>query len=100
MQLLLVLPLINVNFPINAASFYGYLIDIANFDVIPSDKFNSAIYRFTDLEIEMPSNFEELGYETTNFLQNMGSMIIFIKVFFFVSIFTGLLGFCAARFQM
>jgi hypothetical protein len=37
MQLLLIMPLINVNFPVNAATFYGYLIDIANFDVIPTD---------------------------------------------------------------
>jgi hypothetical protein len=37
MQLLLIMPLINVNFPVNAATFYAYLIDIANFDVIPTD---------------------------------------------------------------
>jgi hypothetical protein len=37
MQLLLIMPLINVNFPVNAAIFYGHLIDIANFDVIPTD---------------------------------------------------------------
>ena len=72
------MPLINVNFPINVATFYSYLIDIANFDILQSDKINEKIYTFTDLDFIMPSNFEELGYETPNFISNMGSNILFI----------------------
>ena len=59
MQLLLIMPLINVNFPVNAATLYGYLIEIANFDILPVDKINEATYEFSDNKVQMPSNFEE-----------------------------------------
>jgi hypothetical protein len=94
MQLLLIMPLINVNFPVNAATFYGYLIDIANFDILPIESINQAIYKFSDNEVEMPSNFEELGYETTIFINNLGSMLFFIKGFIIMSFLTLMLGLC------
>ena len=37
LQLIIHMPLVNVNFPINAQFFYGILIQIATFDLIPSD---------------------------------------------------------------
>ena len=86
------MPLINVNFPVNAATFYGYLIDIANFDILPVESVNKAIYKFSDNEVEMPSNFEELGYETTIFINNIGSMLLFIKSFLVMSLLTIMLG--------
>jgi hypothetical protein len=100
MQLLLIMPLINVNFPVNAATFYGYLIDIANFDILPVETVNHAIYKFSDNEVEMPSNFEELGYETTIFINNIGSMLLFIKAFVIMSFLTISLGLCSKRFAM
>jgi len=100
MQLLLIMPMVNVNFPVNAATFYGYLIDIANFDILPVESINQAIYKFSENEVEMPSNFEELGYKTTIFINNLGSMLLFIKAFILISFLTLLLRTCTKRFTL
>ena len=100
MQLLLILPLINVNFPVNAATFYGFLVDIANFNILPIDKINQAIYKFSDKDINIPSNFEELGYETTAFIENIGSILMYIKAFIVMSINTVLIGLCSKKTKM
>lgn len=100
MQLLLVMPLINVNFPVNAATFYGYLIDIANFDILPVETINHAMYKFSENEVEMPSNFEELGYETIIFINNLGSILLFIKAFIVMSFLTIMLGLCSKKFAL
>ena len=47
----------------------------------------------------MPSNFEELGYETTIFINNLGSMLLFIKGFIIMSFLTLMLGLCVKRFS-
>ena len=94
------MPLINVNFPVNAATFYGYLIDIANFDILPVGSINQAIYKFSDNEVEMPSNFEELGYESTIFINNLGSMLLFIKGFIIMSFSTLMLCLCRKSYTL
>jgi len=41
-------PILNVTFPSNAGTFYTFINDEANFDIIPTDSLKSAIFSFTD----------------------------------------------------
>jgi hypothetical protein len=48
MQLIVKFPLLNVSFPQNAATFYTFINDISNFDLIPTDKIDDAIFTFSN----------------------------------------------------
>lgn len=37
MQIIVKMPLLNITFPQNAATFYTFINDVANFDIIPTD---------------------------------------------------------------
>jgi hypothetical protein len=52
MQLIVKFPILNVTFPQNAAAFYKLINDVANFDIIPSDKINEGIFKFSRDDIE------------------------------------------------
>lgn len=43
LQIILHLPLINVLFPSNVASFFTYLIDVAEFELIPTESLTSKL---------------------------------------------------------
>ena len=48
MQLIVKFPIMNITFTSNAATFYSLINDVANFDIIPTDKIESAIFSFSD----------------------------------------------------
>jgi hypothetical protein len=50
MQLILVMPLLNLTFTMNAVTFYKCLSDIANFDFLPSEVILSWVFAFTEIE--------------------------------------------------
>lgn len=66
--------------PENAEFFFSFLFPIAAFDILETDGFWGAI-----LNVEPPDglspNFEGVGFETTLFLNNLGTMF-FIILFF------------------
>ena len=72
-QIIAHLPLNNINFPLNAHNFYFFLTRVVSFDVFaPTDFFD---FGLTETE-PYHSNYEWLGYETTNFYENIGSIIV------------------------
>jgi hypothetical protein len=71
MQLIIMLPLMNVAFPMNAITLYKILMNIANFEVIPADLIYDKIFE-TKGE-KLPPNFRLMKYETDNLYDNMGS---------------------------
>ena len=60
--------------PQNAGEFFNYLMKIAAFDIIPTDDLFEIIF-----EVEPPDpiteNFGTVGFETTYFLFNLGSLV-------------------------
>jgi hypothetical protein len=52
-------PLVRIYFPPHAKILYGFLIEIAQFDLVETDSLDDKFFRFND---EMPYNdeFEEL----------------------------------------
>lgn len=94
MQLLLVMPLLNVKFPINVATFYSFIISIASFDLLPTPTINDKIFEFTNGKREIKVNFQESGYETGNIIKNLGSMayyIVFYIILVFITVIIGIL---------
>jgi hypothetical protein len=51
MQLIVKMPLLNITFPQNAATFYTFISDISSFDLIPTDKIDNMLFNFTDTEM-------------------------------------------------
>ena len=60
MQLIVKMPLLNITFPQNAATFYNFISDISSFDLIPTDKIDDMIFNFTDSQMQDP-NFDQMG---------------------------------------
>lgn len=65
MQLIVKMPLLNITFPQNAATFYTFINEISSFNLIPTDKLDSAIFNFTDPEMQDP-NFAKMGITKYN----------------------------------
>lgn len=74
------MPLFNLNLPANAAIFFGFLTNLASFNVLPTDQFYN--FLFPALQMLDPGpvndNFDALGYGSTFFLYNFGSLILTI----------------------
>ena len=72
-QIIAHLPLNNINFPLNAQTFYYFLTEIVSFDLLsPFDHFD---FGFTETQ-PYHSSYEWLGYETSNFFENLGSIAL------------------------
>lgn len=80
------MPLFNVNIPPNAAVFFGILMSIASFDILPTDKFYARYFPQNDSGA-INDNFNAVGFSSQYFLNNMGSMVIIIgsvPIFFII----------------
>ena len=80
MQLIVHMPLLNLSFPANAVTFYNFIIDISNFDLIPTDWIKAKLFNFTKEEND--SQFQSMGYKSPNIVDNMGSMLVYFSVIF------------------
>ena len=58
MQLIVSMPLLNINFPQNAVLFYNLIVDISNFDIFPVSAIETKIFHFSQIEAE--PTFEQL----------------------------------------
>ena len=65
MQLMVHIPLVNVDFPPNTIIFYNAIIDIVTLNILPFDTINKELFKFgssdenSDIkELNMPLNFQ------------------------------------------
>ena len=71
------MPLFNVNFPRSELNFMNYLNKIVSFNKYdPNDFIETG---FTDTP-PLHANFEWLQYNTSNFYQNLGSIILLFAI--------------------
>ncbi len=99
MQLIVKMPLMNVTFPANAVTFYTFISDIASFDLLPMDKINAKIFNFT-AEQQKDTNFKEMGYQSDNIFENLGSMVMYIIGFVFLVLFALLIRYLKDRYEL
>ena len=86
LQMILYLPMLEVNFPANVKFMYSILLSVASLDLIPSEYTTQLVFNFSvDLDKPFSNILEELGYETHNSILNLGSIFVYL-VFFFVGI--------------
>ncbi|CDW81605.1 UNKNOWN [Stylonychia lemnae] len=73
LQLIINMPLMNVSFPMNAVFFYNLLMDMANFDLLPSKEIESGVFEFEDSttppQFQMMDIFLTLIYQIRHFNQ-------------------------------
>lgn len=102
LQFIVILPLIPVQYSANAKIFLGNLINIANFDIIPTDLFYPYIFEFEETE---PFNyeFEQLGFESIYLAEAMGTIFVlthlFVVCYVFVILFYFLRNTCSCAFR-
>lgn len=77
LQILAHLPLANIQIPANAQQSFDIMIDVVSFDLFQLTDYVD--FGFTETE-PWSSKFEELGYETVNFMEGMGSIILFLWI--------------------
>ena len=67
------LPLNNVNFSNNAFIFFQFLAEVVSFDIFaPTDHIDFGLTETPPFN----ENYEELGYETSNFYEDLGSIAL------------------------
>jgi hypothetical protein len=79
-QIILMLPLFNLSLPGNAGIFFNFMMQIASFDIIPTDLFYDDVLGWTPTD-PIHQNFADVGFSSTLFIYNIGSMILTISTF-------------------
>ena len=77
LQILAHLPLANIRLPFNALENFDIMVKVVSFDYFPI----AEIFDFGFTETEPWSwNFEYLDYGSLNFIENLGSIIVFMWI--------------------
>ena len=86
LQLTTHLQLLNLKFPANSAFMLNFLVNIANFDVLPVE----AVWYFFDLPEQGSHslNFQNSGYEYKFLIENMGTQFFFVQGYLFIVLLT------------
>jgi hypothetical protein len=80
-QLIVLMPLFNVQMPINAQNFFNQILKIASFDLIDLEPYLNKLLSLKQTEPISP-NFDALGFGSIYFLNNMNSMLIGFLFYF------------------
>ena len=75
-QIIVLLPLFNIEMPANAQIFFGFIMEIASFDILPMQEFYDKYLPTPYWDEPMNDKFNYLGLQSTFFLNNMGTMVI------------------------
>jgi len=75
-QLIVVMPLFNINLPPNASVFSAEMMKIAAFEIIDTKPYLDGMFGLEPSE-PLNSNFEAIGFESRYFIHNMGTLIMY-----------------------
>lgn len=75
LQIVVHLILVNLACPSNAMFFYGILLKIVAFDVLPVDDYYDEAFELQESEAINPT-FDNIGYESMYYVRNLGSMFL------------------------
>ena len=79
-QIIVMLPLFRVTLPVNAAIFFGFVMQLAAFNLLPTDLFyDTYLGGMKQAETgAINDNFEADGFGSHFFLYNMGTLMVVI----------------------
>ena len=86
LQIIVVMPLMNLNMPSDVISLNKVLNKIANFAVIPIEKYNHLVLNFSPNHKTKNDRFYSYEYETANFIINGQLLVWALALYFFFAI--------------
>jgi hypothetical protein len=75
-QIIVLMPLFSSQMPANAQIFYGFIMNLASFNILPMDAFYEKYLPAPSWDKPLDDMFNNLGFQSTFFLNNMGSMVL------------------------
>ena len=81
LQMIIIQNCFEILYPSNVIAFYSLLIPIATFDLLPSSTYTSLL-EFEPNPSRISDTLAQMGYETSNAVLNLGSLLIFILIRF------------------
>ncbi|TNV85800.1 hypothetical protein FGO68_gene17649 [Halteria grandinella] len=93
LQLVVRTPLMGMKFPSHTKAFFSSFIMLTNFDILPSTNLNELVFGYDSAEYE--ENFSDLGYDSLNTVDNIGSFLYYLILILSIIIlakFTQLIG--------
>ena len=95
-QLIVLMPLFKVQLPANAQSFFNQILKIASFEFVNLSPYINRLLRLEESE-PLNSNFNELGFGSLYFLNNMNSMLVGFLCYFLLILLLLLIDPCQER---
>ena len=86
LQMIVYLPLCEVQFPQNVVLLYSILLPMASLDIIPQEISTDVLFSMSEEEESPSQRLEEMGFETRNVILNLGSMFYFVIFLHFLII--------------
>ncbi|TNV85626.1 hypothetical protein FGO68_gene8554 [Halteria grandinella] len=80
LQLVVRTPLMGMKFPSHTKAFFSSFVMLTNFDILPSQELNEVVFGFESVEYE--DNFTDLGYDSLNTVDNIGSFLYYLILIF------------------
>ena len=76
------MPILNIVVPGNITMVFGFIIPVVMFDVLENDKYNYQTLFDFDEQTDVTDQVSNLGYDSNSSLKNLGSIAIFIFLYF------------------
>ena len=96
LQIILYMPLFKLSVPGNVGAFYNFLMMIASFDIIPTQKIYD-YFGWHDVQNKLSQNFVDEGYTSALFIYNVGSILFLLALNPILNIVYILLKFCKGK---
>ena len=75
LQIVVFIPMFKTKFPPNALYLFGNLIDVATFDILPTDDYFPIIFDLPETGA-INESFESVDYGSTILLINLGTLFV------------------------
>ena len=84
LQMVLHLPMLRIIMPANSLILISVMIEVAMFDILPSDYTTDLIFEYAEKEDDQKifGQMKDIGYESSSSLKNLGSLSIFTFLYF------------------
>ena len=84
LQMVVHLPMLRIIMPANAILFISVIIEIAMFDVLPAESSTDLMFEYSESESDEKifGQMQDIGYESSQSLKNLGSLSIFTFLYF------------------
>ena len=86
LQLIVHLPMFQINIPASTKLFFQSLVSIAQFELFPSENVYDSVFSFNDEPVN--DSFDAMGYGSNSGVKNMGGLFLYLVA---MIVFAGLL---------